>query len=332
MPRPRYGPENPDITYVPHKYPEHLFDTGEIRLNYAVTGSSDKPAIVLIPAQTESWWGYEAAMGLLAEHFQAFAVDLRGQGRSSRTPGRYTYDNMGNDLVRFITFVVRRPAVVAGLSSGGVLSAWLSAYAPPGMVRGAYYEDPALFLSEVNPAFGPSVRQLSLSRAFDLSRTYLGDQWRVGDWEGLVDAARHTMPTPAFRGMFGTETGPLQQMKEYDPEWARATVTGTMSASCDHAQMLSLVRCPVLFTHHGALLAQNAGASWRAVVDEMMAQIEKLVKGAGQPFTFHSFPKMGHFLHSQDPALYVKTILDWDKTLPTEAETREKGVFKGRAP
>ena len=87
MPKLRYGPENPDITYVPHKYEEHLFDSGEIMMNYAVTGPPDKPAIVLIPAQTESWWGYEAAMGLLSEHFQAHAVDLRGQGRSSRTPG-----------------------------------------------------------------------------------------------------------------------------------------------------------------------------------------------------------------------------------------------------
>ena len=43
---------------------------------------------LLIPGQTESWWGYEQAMPLLAERFQVFAVDLRGQGRSTRTPGR----------------------------------------------------------------------------------------------------------------------------------------------------------------------------------------------------------------------------------------------------
>ena len=67
------------------------------------------PALLLIPGQTESWWGYEAAMPLLAEHFQVFAVDLRGQGRSTRTPGRYTLDNMGNDLVRFIDPVIGRP-------------------------------------------------------------------------------------------------------------------------------------------------------------------------------------------------------------------------------
>jgi len=75
----KFGPEYPDITYIPHKYDEHLFDTGDAVLNYATTGSPNKPAIVLIPGQTESWWGYEKAMGILSGNFQVFAVDLRGQ-------------------------------------------------------------------------------------------------------------------------------------------------------------------------------------------------------------------------------------------------------------
>ena len=106
-------------------------------------GSRDRPALLLIPGQTESWWGYEAALPLLAEHFQAYAVDLRGQGRSSRTPGRYTLDNIGNDLVRFIDGVIGRPTIVAGLSSGGVISAWLSAYARPGQVVARVLRGPA---------------------------------------------------------------------------------------------------------------------------------------------------------------------------------------------
>jgi alpha-beta hydrolase superfamily lysophospholipase len=97
-----FGPDHPAETYVAHAYPEQTIDTGEAVINFAVAGSANKPALLLIPGQTESWWGYEQAMGLLQEHFQAFAVDLRGQGRSSRTPGRYTVDNFGNDLVRFI--------------------------------------------------------------------------------------------------------------------------------------------------------------------------------------------------------------------------------------
>src|SRR5437870_13208691 len=101
---------------------------------------------------TRKRWGYEKAMELLQKHFQCFAIDLRGQGRSTRTPGRYTLDNMGDDLVRFIDVVIGRPAFVSGLSSGGVLSAWLSAYAKPGQVIAAHYEDPPLYSSEVRPA------------------------------------------------------------------------------------------------------------------------------------------------------------------------------------
>ena len=89
----RFGPDHPAETYVSHALTEKTIDTGEAVINYAVAGESDKPALLLIPGQTESWWGYEQALGLLREHFQAFAVDLRGQGRSSRTPGRYTVDN-----------------------------------------------------------------------------------------------------------------------------------------------------------------------------------------------------------------------------------------------
>jgi pimeloyl-ACP methyl ester carboxylesterase len=58
-------------------------------------------------------------MGLLAEDFEVFAVDLRGQGRSTRSPGRYTLDNTGNDLVRFIGGRIERPTIVSGLSSDG---------------------------------------------------------------------------------------------------------------------------------------------------------------------------------------------------------------------
>jgi pimeloyl-ACP methyl ester carboxylesterase len=325
----RYGPENPDITYIPHKYDEHLFDTGDAVINYATTGSPDKPAIVLIPGQTESWWGYEKAMGILSDYFQVFAVDLRGQGRSSRTPGRYTFDNFGNDLVKFITFVVARPVAVSGLSSGGVISAWLSAYAPPGMIHGAHYEDPPLFACELYPAYGPSIRQ-GAGAIFELWSTYLGDQWCVGDWEGAVKAACDVLPAnilPLFEAMYLKATEPPQNLKEYDPEWAKAFVTGSVGASCDHARMLSRVKCPVLFTHHFSQVDEKTGNLMGASTVQQVDQVERLVKNAGQPFTRLSFPQMGHSMHGQDPKLFVRILVDWEKTLPTEAETRRNGIF-----
>ena len=41
---------------------------------------------------------------------------------------------------------------------------------------------------------------------------------------------------------------PPQNMKEYDPEWARSFWTGLASAGCDHLGMLSSVKVPILLT------------------------------------------------------------------------------------
>jgi pimeloyl-ACP methyl ester carboxylesterase len=330
MSLPKYGPENPDVTYVPHQYAEQLLDTGEVLLNYACAGTPDKPALVLIPAQTESWWGYEAAMAQLVSHFEVFAVDLRGQGRSSRTPGRYTLDNMGNDLVRFIAFRIRRPVVVAGLSSGGLLAAWLSAYAPPGMLRGACYEDPPLFASELVPTCGPSIRQAMVHGYFTLLATYLGDQWCVGDWTGFL-AAGAELPAPGpgarFRTWSKTPAEPPQQLKEYDPEWARAFLSGTASASCDHAHMLAHVRCPVLLTHHSWVVDEATGNLRGALSGQQATYTQQLIQAAGQAIEYQTFPTMPHSMHGTDPELYVRVVSEWAARLPSEAETRRSGIF-----
>ena len=310
-----FGPDHPEETYIPHFYSEQTVDLGEVVMNYAVAGPENAPALLLIPAQTESWWGYEPAMRLLENEFRIYAVDLRGQGRSSRTPGRYTIDNMGNDLVRFIKTVIGRPTIGAGLSSGGVLSAWLSAYAPPGLIRASYYEDPPLFASEVDPACGPGIRhEDGIGAIFRLFANYLGDQWAVGDWEGLVAAAPSILPA-WMSVMTPRGAEPPQNLKEYDPEWGRAFWSGTATASCGHLQMLKRVKVPVLFTHHFRKTDERNGAMWGALSDVQANRVRELVEGAGQRFEYRSFPEMGHSMHREDPALYVATFREWAQSL-----------------
>jgi pimeloyl-ACP methyl ester carboxylesterase len=309
----RFGPHSPEATYVAHEYQEQLVDLGEVELNHVVVGDESLPALLLIPGQTESWWGYEAALGLLGEHFHAHAVDLRGQGRSTRTPGRYTLDLIGNDLVRFIDEVIGRPTIVAGLSSGGVTSAWLSAYAKPGQVVAAYYEDPPLFSSDVRPAVGQSLRQ-AIGPVFSLMSKYLGDQWSIGDWDGMVAAVPTELPESMaiVASLFGAGgDGPPQQLKEYDPEWGRAFWEGDFYRSCDHERMLRAVKVPVLFTHHFRMVDEPTGALLGASSDLQAARVGQLVSGAGQPFTYVDLPAQPHSLHGADPQLYVDTLVGW---------------------
>ena len=307
-----YGPDHPSETYVKHAYDEKIVDLGEVKMNYVVEGSASSPALLLIPGQTESWWGYEKAIGLLKDNFHVHAVDLRGQGRSTRTLGRYTLDNMGNDLVRFIASVIRRPTVVSGLSSGGVLSAWLSAYAMPGTVRGCLYEDPPFFSSEVNTSVGPSIRQSSVGPTFALWAKYLGDQWSIGDWKGMQEAAPRELP--AY--LTGPRTDePPQSLKEYDPEWGRSFWTGMWAASCDHAQMLSHVKVPVLYTHHQRRIDEKTGVLFGANSDLGARRVREIVQATGEPFEYKSFPTMGHPMHQIDPALFANTLTAWADTL-----------------
>lgn len=305
------GEDHPDI-FVPHRYSEQIVDLGEIRMNYATAGDEHHPAILLIPGQTESWWGYETAMQLLSPHFCVYAVDLRGQGRSTWTPGRYSLDLFGSDLVRFIDRVIERPVVVSGLSSGGVIAAWLSAYAAPGQVRAAVFEDAPLFASEVNPAVGQSIRQAA-GPLFELFYKWLGAQWSIADVDGMRRAQEAELPARLPAGGDGVP----QNLREYDPEWGHAFTTGTVARNCDHETMLTHVKVPVLFTHHFRMHDPATGNLLGAISEQQVRHVQRLVEQAGNSFTYRSFPDLPHSMHGHQPQTYVDTVTAWLDALPS---------------
>jgi pimeloyl-ACP methyl ester carboxylesterase len=302
-----------------HGFTEQIADLGEIRMNYAVAGEPGKPALLLVPGQTESWWGYEEAMRLLAGRYQAYAVDLRGQGRSTWTPGRYSLDLFGGDLVRFISLVIRRPVIVSGLSSGGVIAAWLAAFAVPGQIRAAVLEDPPLFSSETNPAAGPSIRQ-AIGDRFEKLHKWLGDQWSIGDTDGLQRDMTSGMPgwmMSALQAAIATGNLPPppavndQMLREYDPEWAEAFSTGRAALTCDHENMLRQVKVPVLLTHHFRITDPQTGNLLGALSDQQAGYARTLIEAGGNTCSYQSFPSMAHSMHGTDPATYAAAISQW---------------------
>jgi pimeloyl-ACP methyl ester carboxylesterase len=300
--------------FVKHAYEERQVALGEIEMNYVVVGAESHPALLLIPPQVNSWWNYEAALALLSEQFQCFAVDLRGQGRSTWTPRRYTLDNIGNDLVRFIDLVIKRPTLVSGNSSGGVAAAWLSAYAKPGQIRGALCEDPPLFSGEVSPRYGHAMRQTSASEMFEIAVIHLGDQWKVGDWAGFTRAAGDNS-RPSLRAL-ASAAEPPQNWKEYDPEWARASLEGTLWGSCPHDLLLAQVKTPVLLTHHARQVLPETGQLRGAMSDVQAEKAREILAGTGVPFEYHSAPDAAHVMHNADPPRFAKILSEWARKLP----------------
>lgn len=301
-----------DSTFIPHRFEELTVNLGEIEMNYVCEGAADQPALLLIPGQTESWWGYEDAIERLKTAFQVFAVDLRGQGRSTQTPGRYSLNLMGNDLVRFIATVIKRPTLVAGNSSGGLLAAWLSAYAMPGQIRAVLCEDAPFFASETEPMFGPGIRQCA-GPVFSLIQRYIGDQWSIGNVDGLKDAQkadRHPL-----NQLLSHAEGVPQNLKEYDPEWGKAFSEGKVALNCPHETLLSQVKTPVLYTHHMRLEHAESGTLLGAATDLQVSKVRELVESSGQPFQLVDAPDAMHAMHQADPARYASIISDWANAL-----------------
>lgn len=310
-PNPRRG--TPEHLLVPHGYEEKLVDLGEIDLNYAEAGSPENPALLLLPSQSESWWGYEEAMGLLADDFHVFAVDLRGQGRSTWTPGRYSLDNFGNDLVRFIDLVIGKPVIVSGNSSGGVLAAWLAAFSLPGQIRAAVAEDAPFFASELSPKVGHGIRQAA-GHIFVNWRDYLGDQWSVGDYAGLL-AAMKASEIPMLRQVPLPEEAP-QNMVEYDPEWGRAFYEGTVAQTCPHDYMLSQVKVPMLVTHHARMIDEETTGLVGAMSDLQVRKAVEAIRATGVQVDVVDLPQAPHILHQLEPQQYVEIVKNWAATLP----------------
>ena len=278
---------------------ERYHHTGEVILNY-VAGPDNGPPMVFLPGQTVTWEEYYRIMPMLADRFQVFAVTLRGHGKSSWTPGRYTFNQLGADLITFLRDVVRRPAIVVGNSSGGVLAAWLAANAAA-HVKGIVLEDPPLFRCDFANIKSTVVYDgfLDLSKmAVANSGGYAGmlanarpivvdpsgvvkDLPRFLKWlGGLYMAWRQAvapgapvdlvMLPPMFRIM-------IKGVTQFDGHFSRAFVEGTMGEGFDHAETLGRITQPILFLH--AKWFKYEGRLYGALDDEDVARVRSLVKG-----------------------------------------------------
>ena len=147
---------------------------------------------------------------------------------------------------------------------------------------------------------------------------YLGDQWSVGDWAGMLEAAKTELPdwlSRAMPMMFGSPGEIPQRLKEYDPEWARAFWEGSVYAGCNHARMLKSVKCPVLYTHHFRNVDENGGYLLGAASDLQAKRVCELVSSAGQSIDYRSFPHMPHSMHGEDPKQFAQLIVEFEKKL-----------------
>lgn len=108
---------------------EFIFNTGTSEINYAEGPQSGSPLILLhgLPGR---WQEFLPILSTLSLQWHTYALDFRGQGKSGRTPGQYQSKYYGIDVEHFLRQQLDKPAILFGLSAGGVVALAVAAKCP----------------------------------------------------------------------------------------------------------------------------------------------------------------------------------------------------------
>lgn len=109
---------------------EQWVDTAGGRLRVCVQGLEGAPALVLSNSLGTTLEMWDAQAERFANDFRVVRYDTRGHGGSVVTPGPYTFDLLGNDVIAVLDALQIERAHFCGISMGGFTGLWLGVHAP----------------------------------------------------------------------------------------------------------------------------------------------------------------------------------------------------------
>jgi pimeloyl-ACP methyl ester carboxylesterase len=92
----------------------------DVAIEFVEQGDSNGLPMVFLHGMGDSWRSFEGVLPFLPPNIRAFAVSLRGHGRSSRPPGGYGSGDFSDDVARLLDAVGVGRAVVVGHSMGSL--------------------------------------------------------------------------------------------------------------------------------------------------------------------------------------------------------------------
>jgi pimeloyl-ACP methyl ester carboxylesterase len=132
------GQSSPLATGLGNEFTSETARVNGISLHYVRGGEG--PAIILIHGFPQDWFEYHAIMPRLAKQFTVIAVDLRGVGSSTATPGGYDAANMAEDIHQLAAALKLERVYIVGHDIGGMVAyAFVRRY--PQATRGAMILD-----------------------------------------------------------------------------------------------------------------------------------------------------------------------------------------------
>lgn len=284
-------------------------------LNYAESDDRDgeKTPLLLIHGQEMAWEDYARVLPKLADTYHVYAVDCHGHGSSSHNPSDYTCRKMTEDLVLFIETFIKKPCVVSGHSSGGILTANIAATAPQD-VLGIVLEDPPFFSvepDEMQNTFvwkdGFEVMHQFLNSGERYYTPYYynnGYMWKMFQGLEKFPAAtakeycdKHAKECKKIWYMPYSWTHGLLYVDEYDFQFAEAFYSGTWLEGLSQEDILKGIQCPCTYIKAKTSYGDD-GVLYCANDDEDAKKVISLIQGCKKVETESSDHDI-HFVYSK---------------------------------
>jgi len=103
---------------------------GDVRLHYRWDGPEAAPVVMLSNSLGTDFSMWDAQAAAWSRRFRLLRYDTRGHGQSSVTPGPYSIQQLGCDVVALLDSLHVEKASFCGLSMGGQIGMWLGGNAP----------------------------------------------------------------------------------------------------------------------------------------------------------------------------------------------------------
>lgn len=261
-------------------------------------GPRNGPPLLLLHGVGRGWRDFAGLMSDLASCWHVLGIDLRGHGRSGRTPGKYFVRDYVRDIVT-IARELAQPLLIYGHSLGGMIAG--AAAAELGrQVRGLVLEDPPYAM------YGPGSGPAPSHALFTLLRSVSGSPLPVSQLARQLADSR----IPAPDQPEGVRLGDLRDatslrfgaacLKQVDPQVWDPVLAHTWLEGLDYRSLLPRVTCP-------ALLLQANVELGGMVSCEAGGEIERLIPDCTRIFWQDS----GHLIHNLMPERTLRVVAEF---------------------
>jgi 3-oxoadipate enol-lactonase len=107
-----------------------IIKSGEARIHYTLEGQRGSPVLVFSNSLGTNYSMWDPQVAELRKKLRVLRYDTRGHGQSSLTPGPYSIEQLGRDVLALLDALDLNRIHFCGLSMGGMIGMWLGVNAP----------------------------------------------------------------------------------------------------------------------------------------------------------------------------------------------------------